>query len=166
MDKDKRLVEASWWEGMAMRESWTCSDGQGHAQYIFNSTFSWWVGLCPLPVVCPEVTFFKRTYASNLGILGLLYLVLMTSQQATVNSQLCQRILDTHRQVWLSLLRGHCSSFLGPGAHKLLFVPCKSLFSQSCGNSVIKSHWPWKSNSLGLLSPFARSPGWEICCES
>ena len=45
-------------------------------------------------------------------------------------------------------------------------VPSKSLFPQSCVKSVIKSHWPPKSNSLGVLSPFARSPGWEICCRS
>ena len=33
-------------------------------------------------------------------------------------------------------------------------------------SSVIESHWPLKSNSLGVLSPFARSPGWDICCGS
>ena len=33
------------------------------------------------------------------------------------------------------------------------------------GSSVIKSHWPPKSNSLGVLSPFAGSH-WEICCGS
>ena len=38
--------------------------------------------------------------------------------------------------------------------------------SQSCVSSVITSHWPPKSNSLGVLSPFARSPGWEIYCGS
>ena len=54
----------------------------------------------------------------------------------------------------------------GPGADKVLFVPFKSLFPQSCGSSVIKSHWPPKSNSLEVLSPFAGSPGWEICCGS
>ena len=36
--------------------------------------------------------------------------------------------LDPHRQVWVSLLRGHCFFLLGPGAHKVLFVPSKSLF--------------------------------------
>ena len=51
----------------------------------------------------------------------------------------------------------------GPGAHKVLFVPSNSLFLQSCISSVIKSHLPPKSNSMGVLSPFARSPGWEIC---
>ena len=45
-------------------------------------------------------------------------------------------------------------------------VPSKSLFPVSCVSSVIKSHWPPKSNSLGILNPFARSPGWEICCGS
>ena len=39
MDKDKRLVEASWWEGLAVRESESCSDRQGHAQEIFNPIF-------------------------------------------------------------------------------------------------------------------------------
>ena len=42
----------------------------------------------------------------------------------------------------------------------------KSLFPQSCVSSLIKSHWPPKWNSLGVLSPFARSPHWEICCGS
>ena len=39
-----------------------------------------------------------------------------TLQQATSDPRLCQRLLDTHRQVWVSLLWGHCSFFLGPGA--------------------------------------------------
>ena len=43
---------------------------------------------------------------------------------------------------------GHSSFLLGPGAHKVLFVPFKRFFSpQSCGSSVIKSHGPSKSNS-------------------
>ena len=87
-------------------------------------------------------------------------------QQATANPCFHQRLLDNHRQVLASLLCGHCSFLLGPGAHKVLFVPSKSLFPQSHVSSVIKSHWPPKSNSLGVLSPFARCPGWEICCGS
>ena len=42
---------------------------------------------------------------------------------------------NTHGQVWLSLLWGHCSFLLGPGAHKFLFVPSKSLLPQSCVSS-------------------------------
>ena len=41
----------------------------------------------------------------------------------------------THRQVWVSLLWGHCSLLLGPGVHKVLFAPSKSLFPQSCVSS-------------------------------
>ena len=48
-------------------------------------------------------------------------------QQAAADPCLHQRLLDTHRQVWVSLLWGHCSFFLGPGAHKVLFVPSKSV---------------------------------------
>ena len=81
----------------------------------------------------------------------------LTLWQATVDPCLCQRLLDTHRQVWLSLLWGHSTFLLGPGVHKVLFVPSKSPFPQSCGSAVIKPHWPSKSNSLGVLSPFAGS---------
>ena len=47
---------------------------------------------------------------------------------ASADSCLHQRLLDLHRQVWVSLLWGHCSFLLGPGAHKVLFMPSKSLF--------------------------------------
>ena len=56
-------------------------------------------------------------------------------QQATTDRCLHQRLLVTHRQIWVSLLWGHCCFLLGPGAHKLLFVPSKSLFPQSCVSS-------------------------------
>ena len=52
-------------------------------------------------------------------------------QQATADPCLCWRLLDTHRQVLISLLWGHCSFLLGPGVHKVLFVPSKNLFPQS-----------------------------------
>ena len=99
-------------------------------------------------------------------MLTLLHSVPPALQQAITTPCLHQRLLDTHRQVWVSLLWGHCSFLLGPGAHKVLFVPSKLLFPPSCVSSVIKSHWPPKSNSLEVLSPFARFPGWEICCGS
>ena len=60
------------------------------------------------------------------------------------------------------------SLLLSPGSWctQDFFVPSKSLFLQSCGSSVIKSYWLPRLNSLGVLSPFTRSPGWEICCGS
>ena len=52
---------------------------------------------------------------------------------------------------------------LGPGVHKVLFVTRTNLcFSQSYGSSVIKSYCPSKSDSLGIPSPFAGFPSWEV----
>ena len=110
------------------------------------------------------------TWDLKLSSKGLVQAVLcsvpLTPQHAIVNPRFRQRLLDTHRQVWVSLLCGHCFFLLAPGAHKVLFVPSKSLFPQSCGSSTIKSQWPPNSHFLRVLSPFARSPGWAICCVS
>ena len=73
-------------------------------------------------------TSFKRSHA-------LLHSVPLTLKQAMVDPHLHQRLLDMPSQVWASLLWGHCSFLLGPGAHKFLFVPSKSLFPQSCVSS-------------------------------
>ena len=35
-DENKRFVEASWWEALAMGKTGSCSGGQSNAQYIFN----------------------------------------------------------------------------------------------------------------------------------
>ena len=43
-------------------------------------------------------------------------------------TQATARFLETHRPVWLSVLWGHCSFFLSPGVHKVLFVSSKSVF--------------------------------------
>ena len=67
-------------------------------------------------------TSFKKSPAHTAPLSAL------TMQQNTTDSRLCWRLLDTHRQVWVSLLWGHCSFLMGPGAHKILFVPSKGLF--------------------------------------
>ena len=66
---------------------------------------------------------------------ALLHSLSPTLQQATINPRLHQRLLDTHGHVWVSFLWGHCSFLLGPGTHKVLFVPSKSLLPQSCVSS-------------------------------
>ena len=66
-------------------------------------------------------------------MLALPYSMPLTLQQATADSHL----LDTHRQVWVTLLRGHCSFLLGPGVHKVLFVPCKCLVSSVCQGCML-----------------------------
>ena len=59
---------------------------------------------------------------------GLLHPEPLPPQQPTADPCLCWRLLENHRQVWVSLLWGHCSFLLGSGVHKVLFVPSKSLF--------------------------------------
>ena len=51
------------------------------------------------------------------------YSVPLTLLQATGDPGLQWRLLDSHRQVWISLLCCHCSFLLGPCVHKLLFEP-------------------------------------------
>ena len=63
---------------------------------------------------------------------GDLHSVSPTLQQATTNPHLHWRLLDTPRQVWVSLLWGHCSFLLGPGAHKILFCPSRFYFLVLC----------------------------------
>ena len=58
---------------------------------------------------------------------ALLHSVPLTLHQAIANPRLRQRPLDTHGQVWVSLLWGHCSFLLGSGEHKVLLMPSKSL---------------------------------------
>ena len=54
----------------------------------------------------------------------------------------------THGQVWVSLLWGHWSFLLGPGAHKGLFVSSRGLFPQSCVSSG--------SFMVGLIATFSK----------
>ena len=60
MEMDKRLTEASWWEGLTERENRFCSDGWGQAQWIFNPIFCWWAVLCSLPVISPGAKLWQR----------------------------------------------------------------------------------------------------------
>ena len=65
----------------------------------------------------------------------LLHSMPQTLEQAIADPCLHQRLLDTHGQVWVSLLWGHCSFLLCPGAHTAMFVPSKSLCPQPCVSS-------------------------------
>ena len=63
----------------------------------------------------------------------------LTLQQATADPCLHWRLLDTHGQVWVSLLWGHCSFLLGPGVHTVCLCLQESVspglckFWQLCG---------------------------------
>ena len=86
----------------------------------FQLLFTW--GQTMVEVMKIMVTSFKGP------MYALLHSAPPALQQATADPCLCRRLLDTYRQVWISLLWGHSSFLLGPGAHKVLFVPAKSLF--------------------------------------
>ena len=56
-----------------------------------------------------------------------------------------------------------CSHFLlYRSTERLCLCPLRICFPQSCGSSVIKSCCPSESDSLGIPSPFAESPGSEV----
>ena len=63
------------------------------------------------------VTSFKRSHAGIDAV-----------SASNPAAGLCHRLLDTHGQVWVSLLGSHCSVILHPSEYKVLFVPSKSLF--------------------------------------
>ena len=71
-------------------------------------------------------TPFKRSHACIATLIMCVVLHPATADPTSAG------FLDTHGQVWVSLLWGHCSFLLGPGAHKVLFVPSRSLFPQFC----------------------------------
>ena len=86
---------------------------------------------------------FERTCA------GTIVFSAPTLQQATVDSRLCRRLPDTHREVWLTLLEGHCSFFLGPDAHKVLLCPPRVGFLSpgevlSSNPTGLQSQIPWR----------------------
>ena len=72
---------------------------------------------------------------------------------------------DSSMPVGVSALSpvGSCSFPLGLGVCRSVSAlqDCSFCFPQSCGSPVNKSCWPSRPDSLGILSPFVRSPGWE-----
>ena len=62
----------------------------------------------------------------------LLHSVFPTLQRATADPRLHWRLLDTHGQVWVSFLWGHCSFLLGPGRHKVVCTLQESVSPVLC----------------------------------
>ena len=116
-------MEASWWERLTVGETGSCSDrGSCASKSLIQFSVDGWGCV-------PSLLFDLRPTLS-----------VPDPAAGYPDPHLCQRLLDTHKQVWVSLLWGHCSFLLGPGVHKVLFVPSKSLFPQSCvsfGSSMV-----------------------------
>ena len=136
INKDKRFMEASSFERLTEGETGSCSDGQGHAQYIFNPIFCWWVGLSSL-------LFGLRPKLSP-------------TPETSGHSQV----------ILVQFLVGTPYLFPGSWCSQGFVCALQESVSPVLWRFWIKSHWPPKSNSLGVLSPFVRFPGWEICCGS
>ena len=129
MEKDKRLMEASWWERLTVGKTPSCSDGWGCVSSLL-------LDLRPNYGRGNEDngTYYKRSHACT----------------ATLSAPTLQRRPLTHASPetpWHSRASlaqsrvGHCSFLLGPGAHKVLYVPSKGLFPQarvSSGSSLVR----------------------------
>ena len=66
-----------------------------------------------------------------------------TLQQAITDPRLRRRLPDTHRQVWVSLLQGHCSFLLSPGVQGSVYA-----FQESISRSCVSSG----SSMVGLMA--------------
>ena len=81
------------------------------------------------------------------------------SVESRSGPHLHRRPSSTSRQVW-SVSCGVPAPFSWVLVHTALCA-LQTCFPQSCGSHGIKSCWPSKSHSLGILSSFARCLGWE-----
>ena len=63
---------------------------------------------------------------------ALLYSVPPALQQATADPRLCLTLLDTHGQVWVSLLWGHCSFLLVLVCTRFCLCPPRVCFPVLC----------------------------------
>ena len=81
---------------------------------------------------------------------ALLHSVPPALQQAATSPHLCWRLLDTHGQVWVSLLWGHCFFLLGPCAHKVLQGDPTNPSKRKSVLNVHGKDWcsSWNSNIL------------------
>ena len=72
-----------------------------------------------------------------------------TLQQATEDPHLCRRLLDTHRQVWVSLLWGCCSFLPGPGLTRFCLCPPREYFG----------HLMWRTDSFEKMLMLGKIEG-------
>ena len=112
---------ALWWR--RIRSLWKLPDGRDwrpvfSKSLIQFSVYGWgcipsllftW-GQTLVEVMKIIATSFQRSHACT-AILSA-----PTLLQDTADPCLCWRLLNTHGQVWVSLLWGHCSFLLGPGS--------------------------------------------------
>ena len=144
MKKNKRLMEASWWERLIEGKTGSGSDMLGPCSVNLQSNVLLMGGAvfppCYLPGGQTLVEVMKIMWPpSEHPMHLLLHSAPPTLQQATTNPRFHWRLLDTPEQVWVSLLWGHRSFLLGPGARSSVCALQDSI-PQSCvssGSSVV-----------------------------
>ena len=171
MDEDKRLMKASWWEGLAVGKTGSCSGGLSKSLIQFSAN-GW--------ACVPSLQFglrpnYDRGNGSNGNFLQK-DLCQHTAAPRTVvvstpdpvaghcRPHLCWRVPSTPRQVWLSLLWGHCSFLLRPGAHKVLLCPPRVPVLWKFWNQIppaFKVKFPGGSQSLWRI-PRLGNPLWAL----
>ena len=95
----------------------------------------------------------------------LLHSLSPTLQKATTDTRLHWRLLDTSGQVWVSLLWGHCSFLLGPGAQGSvcgLQEPI-SQFCVSSGSSMVGLMVTSSKRAYAIPKSAAPSHT-QVCC--
>ena len=102
MEKNKRLMEASWWERLTEGKTGSCSERQSQAQYIFNPIFCWWVGLCSLSII-----YLGSNYKENWALKNECFLTVVLEK--TLDNPLdCKEIQPVHpkgNQSWIFIGR-------------------------------------------------------------
>ena len=104
----------------------------------------------------------KRFYTKG-GLSGLILSMPMSLWWASADPHLHRRPSNTSKWIWLSRKESLLLSYESWSVQGFVSAlqDWSLCFPQSCGCPLIKSHCPSQTNSLGIPSPFDRSPGWE-----
>ena len=173
MDGVKRLVQVSWWEGLAVGKPGSCSGGQGHAQYIFNPIFCWWVRLF---VVWPGAALSWSLQAMvglgwpSVGLIPIhasqdCYCPFPCPQSRPLTTDASTRDPQTLTGRSGSVSCGVTAAFTWFLVHARFYCAVQeSLFPLVLWNFCNQSHCPPESDSLWIPSLFVGSQGWEAWC--
>ena len=143
-----------WWAGLCSVKPYSNFLLMGRAVFP-PCCLSW--GQTMVEVMKTMATFFKSSHAGT---------ATLSAPDPAAGHRRPSPPLETPGHSWASLGQSLVGSLLpssGFSCTQGFVCILQESVSESCVSSVVKSHWPPKSNSLGLLNPFARSPGWEIC---
>ena len=130
MEKDKRVMEASRWQRLIEGATGSCSDRRGMLSKsliqfsvdgwgcVPSLLFTW--GQTVVEVMKILATSFRRSQACTATLSA------PNPAAGHHDPRLCWRLLDIHRQVWVSLFWVP-APFSWVLVHKVLFVPSKNL---------------------------------------